>query len=245
MIEKSDSKWLSLATAPILGQPPRSLSGCRGGSIGRLLILASLLPFACSEPPQAPTGSQEFHLTKLDRQGRELTADQGPWACVRDRRTELVWEVKRDDEGLHDRGWTYSWYRPSSGVGDTGTPDGGTCFDLHRQDPDNLLATNEGCDTYHFIQAVNAEALCGFRDWRLPTRQELRTLLDDGAFPGMPMIQEGYFPRSQRSSYWSATPGAPDSDSVWALSFGDGHEGSYRWDGSFFVRLVRGAQFSP
>ena len=28
MIEKSDSKWLSLATVPILGQPPRRLSDC-------------------------------------------------------------------------------------------------------------------------------------------------------------------------------------------------------------------------
>ncbi len=213
---------------------------------GRLLILAVLLPCACSEPVEVPNGDHRaFQLTKIDRQGRELAADQGPWACVRDRRTELVWEVKSDDGGLHDRGWTYSWYRPSLDMGNAGTPDGGTCFDLNRQDPDNLLAATEGCDTYHFIQAVNAEALCGFRDWRLPTHQELQTLLDDGAFPGMPMIQEGYFPRCRKSSYWSASPGAADSDSVWALSFGDGHEGSYRWDGSFFVRLVRDAPAKP
>ncbi|MEE9397573.1 MAG: hypothetical protein V3V31_11240 [Methylococcales bacterium] len=29
MIEKSDSKWVSLATVSILGQPPRRLSGNR------------------------------------------------------------------------------------------------------------------------------------------------------------------------------------------------------------------------
>ncbi len=30
MLEKSDTKWLSLATAPILGQPPRFKFGPRG-----------------------------------------------------------------------------------------------------------------------------------------------------------------------------------------------------------------------
>lgn len=34
------------------------------------------------------------------------------WACLKDTKTGLIWEVKTDDGGLRDKDWLYSWYDP-------------------------------------------------------------------------------------------------------------------------------------
>jgi hypothetical protein len=59
-------------------------------------------------------GHAGFNFTKLDNNGNPLP-DQSvdyattPWACVRDNVTGLVWEVKTDDGGIHDKDTTRSW----------------------------------------------------------------------------------------------------------------------------------------
>ena len=48
--------------------------------------------------------------TKLDAQGNDLPDSADEWIMVRDNVTELVWEVKTDDESIHDRDNMYTWH---------------------------------------------------------------------------------------------------------------------------------------
>jgi hypothetical protein len=48
-------------------------------------------------------------MTKLDVTGRELPDDAPAWAMVKDTDTDLTWEVKSDDNSIHDKDNTYSW----------------------------------------------------------------------------------------------------------------------------------------
>ncbi len=151
-------------------------------------------------------GKAGFSFTKLDALGRPLadqsvSYDDQTWACVRDENTGLIWEVKSDDTDLRDRTWTYSWY-DSSGVDDGGTrgrPNGGTCID------------SSNCDTEKFLAQLNATNFCGARDWRLPTRSELVSIIDYGAV-GPPFIDTNFFPNTRTTAtYWSASASSSPS----------------------------------
>jgi len=47
--------------------------------------------------------------TKLDANGNELPDSAISWAMVRDNVTGLIWEVKTDDGGVHDKDNVYTW----------------------------------------------------------------------------------------------------------------------------------------
>jgi len=182
-------------------------------------------------------GRAGFDFTKLDANGNPL-ADQTvaytitPWDCVRDNHTGLVWEVKTTDGGLRDANHTYTWYN-STGVNDGGSPgtaNGGGCVD----------ASN--CDTEKYVAAVNAAGLCGQTDWRLPTVDELMSLVDSSiAYPG-PTIDIGYFFNTSSSYYWSSSPSASNSDDAWSINFYFGGVNNLNKSSTGYVRLVRGGQ---
>ena len=71
--------------------------------------------------------------------------------------------------------------------------------------------------------------------WRVPTKDELASLVDDSrhkpasGFPDMP---------SER--FWSSSPYVGDSSSAWVVSFNDGNVNYYGRHCSLAVRLVRG-----
>lgn len=173
-------------------------------------------------------GHAGFSFTKLDANGNELPASATSWSCVRDNVTKLIWEVKTTDSGLHDAGWTYTWYN-STGIndaGDPGTPSGGACG--------GTVAA--GCDTEKFVTEVNAVGLCGANDWRLPNRAELSSITNNGTFD--PAIDSNYFPNNGSETYFSSTPYVV-ADSVWVSSFYNGNTAlSYRNIGQR-IRLVR------
>ena len=72
--------------------------------------------------------------------------------------------------------------------------------------------------------AAKAVMLGGFDDWRLPTRQELLTLVDDTRVN--PAIDTAFFPTCKSDWYWSSTPwaGSPASD-AWIVGFYNGGSG--------------------
>ena len=186
---------------------------------------------------KAGRGKAGFDFTRLNANGDEQDADADTWSCVRDNVTGLVWEVKTDDGTFQDKDFTYSWFSDEVNGGFEGDETGanGTC-----------LLTN--CNTSAYVQAVNAQGLCGFYDWRLPTHHELFSLMQLGIATGV-AIDEDYFPNTGEISsvplwYWTSVPSADgvnsdDAQNAWALDFDSGVDNFLNKSTAGRVRLVR------
>jgi streptogramin lyase len=94
------------------------------------------------------------------------------------------------------------------------------------------------------ITADQAAALsasyAGHTDWRVPTEEELMSLVDYSAFG--PAVNAMIFPATPSSYFWSGSPDASDSNYAWFVYFDDGSAYSYGRGGGYAVRLVRGGQ---
>jgi uncharacterized protein DUF1566/peptidase C13-like protein/HYDIN/CFA65/VesB family protein/Ser-Thr-rich glycosyl-phosphatidyl-inositol-anchored membrane family protein len=166
--------------------------------------------------------------TKLDENGDALPDDATTWVMVRDNVTGLIWEVKADDESIHDKDNTYTWYDSNTETngGDAGTP-------------------GDGTDTEDFIQALNDASFGGYSDWRLPNREELHSIIDYGRHS--PSIDIKYFPYTLSNHYWSSTTLVGDNYMAWRVNFLSGYDGydlDYGKSNSYYIRAVRGGQSS-
>jgi len=182
-------------------------------------------------------GAAGFDFTKLCRSGEvagEGTCPPNPlpgsgrnkWGCTRDNVTGLTWEVKTDS-GLQGKDNTYTWYTRNKAVagGDPGEKVGGTC-------------TDNSCNTESYIQAVNKLGLCGAEDWRLPTKRELLSIVNNGRFK--PAADVRFFPNVLSSYYWSSSPYPDERDSAWQVYFLYGEASMSPKSQGNHVRLVRG-----
>lgn len=203
-----------------------------GGLFLALTIVAwfciSFLVHAAPEISTKPTQNSERFI-KLTYQGNAISKseDQQTWACVLDSQTGLTWEIKATDGGLQDTHQTYSWYveNPKLNGGFAGYENKGKCH-LSR------------CNTQAYIDAINQKRVCGSNQWRLPTREELRSIVDyEIKYPG-PTIDKTYFPNSLNQFYWSSTPDANDKDSAWGIGFSFGYDYAYFKSDLGYVRLV-------
>jgi hypothetical protein len=186
------------------------------------------------ELPKIGGGQAGFDFTPLDALGQVTTPGSGatPHPCTRDNVSGRVWEVKTADGGLRDQKWTYTWYDSvHSYGGNPGTASGGIC------------ETTGHCDTEQYVADVNASALCGFTDWRMPSSLELQDILHFGRMS--PAIDPTYFPNTPSSSFWSGSPYAYDPAkawAAWAVSFNFGNVGYGFRSSNGHVRLVRNGQ---
>ena len=93
----------------------------------------------------------------------------------------------------------------------------------------------------HFAEAQDHCAgllLGGQQGWRMPTVQELLTLVDDSKL--MPAIDSDVFQNTPPFGFWSSTTVATDPALVWVVSFGEGDTNTDDVIGSTnLVRCVR------
>lgn len=88
-----------------------------------------------------------------------------------------------------------------------------------------------------------AESACkvlelgGHKDWRLPTRAELLTLVDDTRHD--PAIDVSAFPSCKSNYYWTGTPAAWNAACAWVVYFSYGSAYDDDRDDTAFVRAVR------
>ena len=186
---------------------------------------------------KAGRGKAGFDFTRLNANGDEQDASADSWSCVRDNVTGLVWEVKTDDGAFQDKDYTYSWYSDEVNGGFEGDETGSNA---------TCLLTN--CNTSAYVEAVNAQGLCGFYDWRLPTHHELFSLMHLGIADDV-AIDEDYFPNTGAVSteplwYWTSVPSADgvnsdDAQNAWALDFDSGVDNFLNKSSAARVRLVR------
>ena len=98
--------------------------------------------------------------------------------------------------------------------------------------------------TYTFDQAntLTGTSFADQSDWRVPTEDELVSLVDYSVPAPHPTINSSVFPATPRSNFWSGSPDAIDSSLAWVVYFSNGNAyGDGRSDGDA-VRLVRGGQ---
>uniref|UniRef100_UPI004055A790 Lcl C-terminal domain-containing protein n=1 Tax=Candidatus Electronema sp. TaxID=2698783 RepID=UPI004055A790 len=222
--------------------PSGNNSNCTGETIGAQ---------DCSNGPDDAdmTGNTDsdglagFSYTKLASSGQPLAnqaADYAttPWACVKDNVTGLIWEVKTDDGGLHDKDDTYTWYNTdrtanSGGAGEE-NPSGATCYGY----TSGNAATY--CNTQAYVNRVKDENLCGFNDWRMPTVKELGSLVNYGR--SGPAIDTDYFPNTLSSAVWSGLPDSIGMITAKYVNFACGIFVSDFRTSSYAAHLVRGGQ---
>jgi len=162
-------------------------------------------------------GYAGFSFTKLDGNGNDLPASATQWSCVRDNVTGLVWEVKTDDGGIHDKDNMYRW---------GGKTTLGSGYGTYFSDWDPL------------VDGSNNEGFCGYNDWRVPTRQELHGIVHYGVVD--PAIDTNYFPNTPAASFWSASSGY--ANLAWQVGFSNGGSNSHERFAKYRVRLVRSEQ---
>ena len=169
---------------------------------------------ACSGAETADLNpQQDGHRTGLNVMSFGAVGGRPLTSCVRDNITGLIWEGKTDDGGLRDKDNTYT-----------------------------NLGGGAATDTSGYVAAVNALNLCGFSDWRLPTRNELINLVDYGK-TGIAPINATAFGNTALTNYWSADVRSDATSRAWPVSWaieGGGSVSAPR-SLSFAVRLVHGS----
>ncbi len=207
------------------------------------LSLCAAAAFAlCGGPLHA--ASSDF--SKIANNGAVLAATAAlgtgaaGWACTMDNVTGLTWEVKTTAAtDLRYSGHSYKWY--STNGAENGGNFGQNAGGVGEANSCNATLPSGQCNTKRFAAAVNAAALCGYSDWRLPTMRELKTIVKDGA--SSPAIDTDYFPNTDALRFWSASTAVTMPTQAWVVSFNDGITNTYckaRHDHN--ARLVRGAR---
>jgi hypothetical protein len=153
--------------------------------------------------------------TKIGADGSILPNSASGWACVRDNKTKLTWEVKTNDHGLRDWNRSYTNYSKS--------------YNLRN-------GYGSATDASGFVSAVNAIGLCGAKDWRLPTQAELLTLVVKQKVG--PAIDTAFFPNTENEGYWSSTPQENNDENAKGVFFDGTPNDTWRFM-QLRIRLVR------
>jgi Protein of unknown function (DUF1566) len=158
--------------------------------------------------------------------------------CVFDGATGLTWEGK-PVSGFRAHTNTFTNYD------DTTKLQKGTSGSFAMP---TLAEVNAATNSIGYVAAVNASALCGYTNWRLPTKIELLTidkvanggLGNDGSGLGIDGDVTAWFPNTSYGMTWTSTPDPLYDSGAQMVWFGgsSGHFAMPR-QSNFRIRLVR------
>jgi len=116
-----------------------------------------------------------------------------------------------------------------------------TCLQWQKATMDTVNGV--GPDTYNWQDALAAAenlSLAGYSDWRLPNKNELRSLVDYSRY--YPAIAPVFAETTQWSNYWSSTTITGNYGRAWLISFYIGYDYLESKTSDYYVRAVRGQQ---
>lgn len=178
----------------------------------------------------AADGEGGFDFTRINADGSIYSGNGNyasePWACVRDDRTGLMWEVKTNDGSVHDANNTYRW--------------GG----LTAKDRDNIDREGDYYDDWNtLIISTNENSYCGYSDWRVPDNAQYMSLVNfgKGFGPLILKIDQDYFPNATGDFYWTSSPyrGEHSEFYAWAFQLAFGNNKNLQRYQASPLRLVR------
>ena len=100
-------------------------------------------------------------------------------------------------------------------------------------------ATSTWQQALDFVGTLN---LCGFSDWRLPNRKELRRLINYSLANNAASLNALGFTNVQVSSYWSSSSYANSAVYAWLIDLSSGSVNAGNKTFSFYVWPVRAGQ---
>jgi hypothetical protein len=198
-----------------------------------LLLLRSAVgqpaSLQCAPPAQSlVTGETLSYGAKSDGAAKlgvpRSFVDNGD-GTISDLSTGLMWEKKDNAAGIHDKDNKYTWT--------TGTE------------------TMNGTLVSEFLASLNAGGgFAGYKDWRIPTRFELETLLDVQALtPTTPLAFATGCPTNctvltcsctRVSLYWTSTTFRVQTTGAWTVDFSDADTAPILKTTELYARAVRG-----
>ena len=94
--------------------------------------------------------------------------------------------------------------------------------------------------TAGLVDTVNKTGFAGYKDWRLPTLDELLSITEPVSGSQEPSINIAVFPNTLNAEYWSNTALHSIGDAMWIVDFSYGYRnlGNSHNDENY-VRLVR------
>lgn len=224
-----------------------------------------------TNPMYDSNGHAGFVYTKIDGAGNPLAANADDHSCVYDNHTGLTWEVKGPTappvpENDVERyayslavynSWQhkYTWYNTDArtnggqagGVNDREFGSGdhlisANCVFPSRTTPLYINARSTGCTSTNYVQVVNKAGRCGFSDWRVPSIQELTTLVRYEM--GSSLLDNHYFTDAQPDRptlrYMSSTPAVDNAASYWCVNTATKQTELCHKQNLQSIRLVRG-----
>jgi hypothetical protein len=176
---------------------------------------------------------------------------------------ELEYELLVTGQHYNNRNGRYRWYNgdDTKNGGSRGTVNNNelvapvfaseACMFPPRDHPMHLSSvTQKGCTTDFYVLLVKKQSKCGFVDWRLPSINELQTLMVyEGGHRG---FDQDYFPDTDESEayngngdfvFLSSTPSVDNDASVWCMDVSSRRVKLCNKNTAHHVRLVRGNQF--
>ena len=167
--------------------------------------------------------------------------------CVFDSATGLTWEGK-PTSGFRANTNTFTNYDDTTKLqkGTSGTPSSLMM--------PTLAEVNAATNSMGYVAAVNATALCGYTNWRMPTQAELLTinivanggLGHYGSGVGIDGDVMAWFPNTRYTLpltsngwAWTSSPDPLNDSGAQMVSFGGGGHFSMPRQGAYNIRLVR------
>jgi len=163
---------------------------------------------------------------KMSNDAEILELESSEWSCVLDNKSSLVWEVKSENEGIQYALNTYTWFDGVSGR------------------ENGIYSKNcywgKNCNTQTYIEDINKAELCTYSDWRLPTRDELKSIVDYYGDSDI-LIDSLLFPNTQMDTYWTSMSAKDNLSLAYEIPFFFGGSVVREKTIDTFVRLVRSA----
>ena len=199
------------------------------GSFLQLRVCGSPAANDCS------TGNVSVNIGNSQQSGNRYStvAGYGKEECVKDTATGLIWEGKTTS-GTRAGSNTYTNY------------DSTASKQKENKIPPTQEDINAISNSIGYVNFVNANALCGYTDWRLPINSELISLV--AVSSSKPKINTFWFPNTntENSNYWSSEPHVDNAfyyEFAQGVNFANGvvYDGFIRFT-NLAVRLVRPSQ---
>lgn len=153
--------------------------------------------------------------------GPELDYQDNLDGTFTDCNTKYMWEIKTDDDSIHNVDNTYSW---STNAFDPN----GTLFEVFLDQLNDVAGGGVNC-------------FAGHCDWRIPNGKELQSIVDYSTCSGCNggTSASSVPGETAASGYWSVTTSANFPNNAWFVNFFRGFVGSNFKNSNHFARAVR------